>query len=264
MITLPALSVLFFIVIGQSNAVGMAAFPSNLTYPQEARMYSFGKDYKWHTPVREPLDSTVGVVDSVSANTTTGAGFVLPMVNKILIDQPNNVAVIVPCARTGSSITEWQRDLRLDTLYGSCLNRVIRASEEWNTSTGSYPDKYTIVFWQGETDALAGEVFRTTWKQRAERLRSDMKMDISKYNTSVKFIDAVLNPVAPDSNYRAWNTIRNYQLNLKLTDANTNYFSTGWYGYGGVTYPAGNPHPSNLASYQTIGNWAATSYEALP
>lgn len=253
-------SVLLFVIMGQSNAVGMAPFPSSLTYANEGRISVYTNAGTWQTPAREPLDSAAGQVDAVSADPQAAAGFVLPMVDAILQSRPNDTAIIVPCARSGSSITEWPRDLRRDTLYGSCLARVREAIAQWQDSTSVLVERVTVVWWQGETDALAGEVFRTTWAQRFARLRSDFRADIGM---RVSWLVAVLQPTAP-AGYPAWGTIRGYQINAPTGDPDTAYFSAGWYGCCGITYQQDGLHPT-LAGYQVIGRqYAAPKWLALP
>jgi hypothetical protein len=139
---------LFFVIAGQSNAVGMAPIPSGLTYANEARIYVYTNAGAWQNPAREPLDSATGQVDAVSADPQAAAGFVLPMVDAILAARTNDQAVIVPCARSGSSITEWPRDLRRDTLYGSCLARTQEAIAQWQQQTGVAVERVTVAWWQ--------------------------------------------------------------------------------------------------------------------
>ena len=259
--TLAAGQPLLFVVAGQSNAVGMAPFPSSLTYANESRIHLYGNDAAWHTPAREPIDSCSRQVDTVSCDPQAAAGMVLPMVDAILAQRPNDEAVIVPCARSGSSITEWQRDLRRDTLYGSCLARVREAMAQWSDASGVPVARVTVLWWQGETDAIAGEPFRTTWAQRLSRLRADFRADLGM---RVSWLVAALQPTSPGTSYPAWATIRNYQIAAPTGDPDTAYFSAGYFNCCGITYQPGGLH-ATLSGYQVIGRqYAAQKWLALP
>lgn len=250
MLTLSAAAaVLFVIAAGQSNSVGMAAVPSSLSYANEGRITVYTNAATWQTPAREPLDSAAGQVDTVSADPQAGAGYVLPAVDSILAQRPNDVAVIIPCARGGSSITEWQRDLRRDTLYGSCLARYQEAVAGWQAQTGTGPDDVVVMWWQGEVDAKAGEVFTTSWLQRFQRLRTDWRADTG---VNAAWVLGVLKPDAP-AGYPAWAKIRGYQIAAQ-DEPRTQYFGTGT-----VPYDSSGLHPT-LTGYQAIAVGAGKAY----
>lgn len=248
-------AVLLFVIIGQSNAVGAAPVPTVLNYTNAARMSVYGPDGQWHTPAAEPTAPCTNQVDMVSCNNGAGAGFVLPAVDRILTAKPNETAVIVPCAKNGSSLTEWQRDTRRDTLYGSCLARTQEAIAGIAQQTGTAPTDYVVLFWQGEVDAKANEPFNTTWQQRFNRLRSDWRADTTP---EFKWVVGVLKPDTP-AGYPAWQTIRNYQIATKASDpTGTDYFGTG-----NVPYDATGVHPT-LTGYQAIGVGAGNAYLRIP
>ena len=255
--TLAAGQPLLFVIAGQSNAVGMAPVPSGLTYANEGRIHLYGNDAQRHTPAREPIDTCAGQVDAVSCDPQAAAGMVLPMVDAILQARPNDEAILVPCARSGSSIWEWQRDLRRDTLYGSCVARVRESMQGWQDASGVPVARVTVLWVQGETDAQAGEVFRTTWGQRFGRLRADFRADLGG---RVSWLLGVLRP-DPPAGYPAWLKIRGYQTAARDNDPqhDTLFFAIGW---PGLTYDASGIH-INLASYQTVGGWAAQKWLKL-
>lgn len=251
-----AASILLFVIMGQSNAVGAAPVPSSLYYANYARISVYGTDGQWRQAA-EPTAPCVNQVDMVACNATAGAGFVLPAVDAILAQRPNDTAVVVPCARNGSSLTEWQRDLRRDTLYGSCLARTQEAIAGIAEQAGTTPTDYTVLFWQGECDAKAGEPFTTTWAQRFDRLRADWRMDSPDYR--VKFVVGVLKPDTP-AGYPAWQKIRSYQIATKASDPQQ---ASDYFGTGNVPYDATGVHPT-LAGYQAIATGAANAYLRIP
>ena len=105
----------------------------------------FGNDYEWH-PAVEPIDSPVRQVDVVSLDENAGFGPGMGFAQVLSRQKPNKGIGLVPCAKGGSTIEEWQRDLSTDSLYGSCLQRAQLAAQMGEIAG--------IIFFQGEQDAL--------------------------------------------------------------------------------------------------------------
>lgn len=132
-----------YVLMGQSNMVGKAPIPDDLT--PSANIFLFGNDYRWKR-AQAPIDDATEQVDVVSLDKGTGFGpsFVFA---KTLISQDSNQFIgLIPCALAGSTITDWQRSLSDETLYGSCLKRV-RAASPMGAVAG-------ILFFQGEADTV--------------------------------------------------------------------------------------------------------------
>ena len=134
-----------FLLAGQSNMSGYAPLPEKQVV--DPRTFLFGNDYRWHEAI-EPSDSGFGQLDQVSydgagENDSTGysAG---SMFAHLVADNVGDVGLI-PCAKGGSMITEWQQGLGRDTLYGSCLNRAKIATMHGHIAG--------ILFYQGEAEA---------------------------------------------------------------------------------------------------------------
>lgn len=108
--------------------------------------------------VADPTDSNVGQIDAVSDD-AAAAGSIWPLtLSRMLdywssVDAPIPEVVFVPCAKGGTSITQWLPGVdHLDrsTLYGSALYRARQAGS-------GQPGVLTVVLRiQGETDAAAG------------------------------------------------------------------------------------------------------------
>jgi hypothetical protein len=134
---------LIYIMAGQSNMSGRAGIAEEPDFVE--RTYVFGNDYEWHPGV-EPVDDPTRQVDVVSLDESAGYGPGLGFAQVLTRQKPNKGIGLVPCAKGGSSIEEWQRDFSTDSLYGSCLARARLASQAGEIAG--------IIFFQGEQDAL--------------------------------------------------------------------------------------------------------------
>jgi hypothetical protein len=110
-----------FILAGQSNMSGYGEIN-----PEEIeivpRAFVFGNDYHWRL-AREPIDDPTGQVDLVSMDIGAGYSCGTSFAKTLLRYDPNLFIGLIPCAKGGSSIEEWQRNLNENSLYGSCLKR---------------------------------------------------------------------------------------------------------------------------------------------
>ncbi len=145
-----------FVIAGQSNASGRGS--NNQSYSSSGsslQACEFSNAYSW-ADLLDPSDiaTALGVSsqsDAVSADIggTAAAGSVWPLIATYVLTNNMMPVAFIPCAKGGSSITEWQPGAShydRGNLYGSM----------------SYRAKYAILggvkavlWWQGETDALA-------------------------------------------------------------------------------------------------------------
>jgi hypothetical protein len=136
-----------YVVAGQSNAVGVSGTLFAYSNPT-LRAGLFGNDYLWGD-LRDPTDSARGQIDQVSADLDTG-GSVWPGVATALMAAEHVPVAFVPCARTGSTIVEWQRQeaspWTAASLYGSMARRIAAVGGKVRA----------VLFWQGEADARLG------------------------------------------------------------------------------------------------------------
>lgn len=138
-----------YIVAGQSNASGRG---TNSQVYSHATLKPLLYNNAYHlTELIDPTDIVTGQVDTVSSDTSPAAfGSVWPLVATQLMAANGRVPIFVPCAKGGSSITAWlpgadHQDRT--TLYGSMIYRALQAAN-YGTLRG-------VLWWQGETDALA-------------------------------------------------------------------------------------------------------------
>lgn len=139
-----------FIIAGQSNASGRGT--SNQVWSHATLIpLMYGNDNRIKK-LADPTDSPTGQADAVSSDISpAAAGSVWPLVATDLMATTGRATVFVPCAKGGTSITQWlpgadHQDRT--TLYGSMVYRTLQAAQ--------YGTLRLAVWWQGETDALAG------------------------------------------------------------------------------------------------------------
>ena len=121
-----------YILMGQSNMVGVADIPPDIA--TSANIFTFGNDYQWAV-AKPPVDSPINQVDLVSADDPVGFGPALPFAQALVAENNNQIIGLIPCAKNGSSITDWAKSPSDQSLYGSCLKRV-RAASPMGTVSG--------------------------------------------------------------------------------------------------------------------------------
>jgi len=156
-----------YVIAGQSNASGRS--PTLFTCADPVLQPAlFGNDDCWRR-LADPVDSSVGQVDRVSADRDAG-GSVWPLVAQYLMADERVPVAFVPCAHVGSRIDRWQRDpwtpQAPGTLYGSMLRRIKAVGGRVRA----------VLFWQGEADA-ACRTPRSTYAALLRRLGDDVQQD---------------------------------------------------------------------------------------
>ncbi|MGO8684193.1 MAG: sialate O-acetylesterase [Thermoleophilia bacterium] len=159
-----------FVIAGQSNACGEAKVLFSYSNPT-VMASEFATDYRWQK-LTDPTDSNVGQVDKVNRNSAPG-GSVWPLVATALAAKLGNHVPLafVPCALGGTVIAQWQRSNTdpddATTLYGAMIKRV--------RALGGHVR--AVLFWQGETDALA-DTAQATYTILSSRFDANVWRDL--------------------------------------------------------------------------------------
>jgi Carbohydrate esterase, sialic acid-specific acetylesterase len=162
---------LYLVVLaGQSNMVGKGDVRDlPLNFPKNGfRIWNFTNAYNWEL-AKEPLHSNYNQIDTVSRNRRPGVGPALAMADAFAAKYPQVDIGLIPCAKGGSSIEEWQHDLSRSSLYGSCLYRQKSAEQQGKIRA--------LVFWQGGgngKDQEAAENWGKNFKTMVEAWRADI------------------------------------------------------------------------------------------
>ncbi|MBN1995585.1 MAG: sialate O-acetylesterase [Anaerolineae bacterium] len=198
-----------FILAGQSNIGGRGEVPDG--QQTNANVFVFGNDYRWKV-AQEPVDDPTNQVDQVSLDPDAGFSPALAFATSLLERQPELAIGLIPCARGGSSMVQWQRSLSDHTLYGSCLKRV-RAASVMGHVAG-------VLFFQGEAEAIAPELYQETalfpyeWRDRFELLVNNWRADLASPQLPVIFAQ-IGNHAAPDI-FVNWELVKEQQTLVQM------------------------------------------------
>lgn len=199
-----------FILAGQSNMSGMGDLPEVET-KINPRIYVFGNDYHWKL-AKEPVDDSSNQVDKVSEDTPAGYSPALSFATTLLEQHPDMVIGLIPCAKGGSSIHEWRRNLSDNTLYGSCLKRVRAASVMGNVAG--------FLFFQGEIDTVDPNeqpertFLPNQWADRFTLLVRDWRSDLRLPELPVVFAQ-IGSHTQPDR-FKNWAIVQEQQRKVRL------------------------------------------------
>ncbi len=199
-----------FILAGQSNMSGRGTLLP-ITLSENPRIFLFGNDYEWHLAA-EPIDNARGQVDRVSQDLDAGFSPGMSFATTLLKHNPNLIIGLIPCAKGGSAIAEWERNLSDKTLYGSCLKRSLAASSKGEIAG--------MLFFQGEADALKPKpvakrpLFPHQWANKFSAFVNNFRQDLGLQNLPVVFAQIGSNK-AP-SLFVNWKPVQQQQKAVKL------------------------------------------------
>jgi Carbohydrate esterase, sialic acid-specific acetylesterase len=237
-----------FILAGQSNMAGMGDLPRSQP-KTNPKIYVFGNDYRWKI-AKEPVDDPTNQVDKVSEDIPPGYGPAVDFASTVLKQRPDMVIGLIPCAKGGSAIHDWQRNLDENTLYGSCLKRV-RAASLMGKVAG-------ILFFQGEIDTVdpKEDPKRTfspnQWANKFTVLVKNWRSDLNLPNLPVVF--AQIGSNTEPERFINWAVVKEQQRKVKLPfSAMITTDDLALKDYVHFT----------TESYQTIGQRFAKAYLAL-
>ena len=200
-----------FILAGQSNMVGWAPLPEDVV--TDPRVYVFSNDYHWRV-ASDPVDDAYNQVDRVSLDRIAFFGPSMSFALASLERHPQVVIGLIPCAKNSSAISEWQRDLSDQSLYGSCLKRALAASPMGELSG--------ILFFQGEADAVdpslepkpEPEPAASEWSVLFTQFVTDFRKDLDQPDLPVVF--AQLGSTLALDAFSNWELVKEQQLSVEL------------------------------------------------
>jgi len=198
-----------FILAGQSNMSGWAPVPED--EKTDPRIYVFGNDYHWRI-AREPVDNPYNQVDKISLDRAAAFGPSLAFALTMLEHDPDMVIGLIPCAKSSTSIVEWQRNLSDQSLYGSCLKRA-RAASPMGQLSG-------VLFYQGEEDAVDPTRYPqhdpspSQWSQLFSSFVSAMRTDLDSPDLPIVFAQLGADPISVD--LPNWVLVKEQQSSIQL------------------------------------------------
>ncbi len=201
-----------YVLVGQSNMVGAAPIPD--AFKTSANIFTFGNNYQWERGT-EPVDNPEGQIDAVSKDPEGGFGPAFTFAKTLVLEDSNRLIGLIPCARNGASITEWQQSLSDQTLYGSCLKRV-RAASPMGEVKG-------ILFFQGEADTIDPEQFPAlkpdaeAWAEKFALFAYSFRQDIGQPNLPLAYAQ-----IGQPENLEGlpnWTLVQTQQANIQIPNA---------------------------------------------
>ena len=200
-----------FILAGQSNMSGRGKVPESLQ-KTNPRVFVFGNDYQWKLAA-EPIDNPAGQIDKVSEDLDAGFSPAMSFAEQLLQFDPNLIIGLIPCAKNSTSISAWNRNTAVTSLYGSCLNR-IRQATQMGVPAG-------ILFYQGETDASdpllypnKGIIAPDLWASKFSELVQNWRSDLVSPNLPVVFAQLATN--GDPGSFINWEAIKQQQASVNL------------------------------------------------
>ncbi|MGB3299011.1 MAG: sialate O-acetylesterase, partial [Phormidesmis sp.] len=201
-----------YVLVGQSNMVGAAELPNDIQ--ASANVFTFGNDYRWEKAT-ELVDNPANQVDSVSEDPEPGFGPALTFAKTLVAGDSNQLIGLIPCAKDGSSISDWQRNMSDQTLYGSCLKRV-RAASSMGEVSG-------ILFFQGEADTIDPQQFPAlqpdakAWAEKFALFAYNFRQDVGK--PDLPLVYAQLGQPADLEGLPNWDLVKAQQKNIQIPNA---------------------------------------------
>ncbi|MGC1310292.1 MAG: sialate O-acetylesterase [Phormidesmis sp.] len=201
-----------YVLVGQSNMVGVADVPDGLA--ASANIFTFGNDYQWKLAT-EPVDDPTGQIDLISEDEEFGFGPAFTFAKTLVEQNSNQFIGLIPCARSGSSITDWQKSLSDQSLYGSCLKRV-RAASTMGTVSG-------ILFFQGEADTIDPQQYPSlrpdagAWAEKFASFAYNFRNDLG--NPDLPMVYAQLGQPEDLEGLPNWPLVQQQQENIQIPNA---------------------------------------------
>lgn len=158
-----------YILAGESDMSGRGVLSEIPAFDQSSRIKLFTNSWVWADGY-EPTDDASGQVDSVSDDGSAAqASCGMSFANRLAALRPGREIALVPCAKGGSKMIQWSKNLSRSTLYGSMIARAKEARNE-GVIKG-------VVWWQGKNDygVLADA---EAWGGRCEQLIEDIRSDL--------------------------------------------------------------------------------------
>jgi hypothetical protein len=199
-----------WLLMGQSNMSGrglLAELPPGWN-TRDPRIQLLGNDGVVR-PAVEPLDSSEGQIDAVSADAAAAVGPGLAFARARLEADPDRRILLVPCAKGGTAIAEWTPAADRSTLFGSCVARA-REAKARGRLRGA-------LWYQGESDTRTAEA-ATGWSGRFEAMLSAFRAAVAQPNLPVIVVSLGDPPETGEyaGRYPHWETVRFAQNALRL------------------------------------------------
>lgn len=198
-------SIVLIALMGQSNMSGRGKITNENEKEIPDRIYVYKNSSKIKK-AKPPIDSSFRERNRSSKDKR--AGYDLAMgAGWYFYENTKREVVFIPCAKGGSSISQWIRSSDSRSLYGNCLIRIKRMQSKFNVKLSA------IFFYQGESDGLKLES-ATNYGESFFNFIGSIRTDLQ--NSNLPFIYAQLSKKAPKIPY--WDIVKaNQSINVDNT-----------------------------------------------
>lgn len=192
-----------YILAGQSNMSGRGRL-DDLTDAERApdpAILLYGNDGRLRVAA-EPLDDATDQVDQVSADRLAAVGPGL-FFARVIRQRHGRPVLLIPCAKGGSAIEEWQPSTSRATLYGSCTARIREAG---GRVAG-------VLWYQGETDSDRPAAVAEGWGQAFARLVAQLRADLRNPDLPITVVQISDRPdtAANRGRFAHWDVVQRQQ-----------------------------------------------------
>jgi hypothetical protein len=222
-----------YIMAGQSNMIGVQGGQTPTQNP--SNLFAMAHDGSW-VQARDPLYTGGGVGPGVAFADR-------------LASLTGNPIGVVPCAVSGSSLSQWMPDYTTYTLYGCMLNRA-RIASQFGTIRG-------LVWYQGEADTMDRnnvELYSARMHVLFQAIRSDLGIP------DLPIIFVQLGPDPHNQAYPYWYTIQAWQAAIGRAHPRR----IGMVTAADLHAIPGNPFHLDLQSQIVLGGRIADAMYNLP
>lgn len=191
-----------YILAGESDMSGRGDLGSLPSFGNASKIVNYANSGAWVAGA-EPIDDDTDQVDVVSADSIATASPGMAFADALSSLRGGRQIGLVPCAKGGSWMTDWARNLSRSTLYGSMIARAQEAA-----AAGVIKG---LIFMQGKNGS-ADLAEANAWGDNFDQFVSDVRSDLGIADLAV--IVTVVN-TTPGGTYIS--TIQDAQLAMTGT-----------------------------------------------
>jgi hypothetical protein len=233
-----------YILAGQSNMSGRGSLTQVPAYAYRDRVKLFSNAGHL-VPGQEPTDNEEGAVyapinDAGAPKASLGMSFATR-----LVELRDRDVILVPCAKGGTAIGDWSRNLATTTCYGAMIARA-KAAAAFGTIKG-------VLFYQGEGNT-SSQYLSQQWPGAFAQFVADVRSDLCM--PDLPFVFSVIGP-NPGSGVTHWDALVSLQQSMTLP-ANVGRVTAN-----DLTALVGDPMHIDTPSLVTLGRRFAEKIETL-
>lgn len=193
-----------FIMAGQSNMVGHGVLAQLPAFPRANRVFIYRYNEAWDVGA-EPMSNHAGIVYSVFLDDENLASCGMAFADHLASLQLGYEIGLVPCAKGGSGMDDWERNLSTSTMYGAMIARAQAAAVAGDIAG--------LIWYQGEEDSK-NSTDANAWAANFEQFVEDVRDDLDLPNLPI--VHTQLGPDNELSGREYWSVVQAQQAAVDL------------------------------------------------